>query len=276
MEKKGFKYYPSTLEAIHLLVLYIVLQSMIDFPLALYDYHHDTNWLAHPWISFISNMGITLFIFIYAYRKAKQAFRQFFALRGFNPLLLVPVLIILPALQYLVGLLNVKVDQLLPAPPWFWELFERIFNNRFGFWGAALKVVVIAPVVEEILFRGIIMHGLMRNNRSWVAVLLSGILFSAFHLNPWQMTYTFFLGILLGWIMVKTRSLPLAILVHALNNLLVLLSITYHEPLTQSTLYNLSKTNSLLLSSFALLTGIAAIVWITRRQTKNKTLSTLA
>jgi uncharacterized protein len=278
MERNGIKYYPGTLDAIHLLVLYIVLQSMIDFPLALYDYHHDTNWLAHPWISFVSNMSITLFIFYFAYRKANQPFRQVFALRGFNPLLLVPILIILPAMQYLVGLLNVKVDQLLPAPPWFWELFERIFDSRFGFWGAALKVVLIAPVVEEILFRGIIMHGLMRNNRSWVAVLLSGILFSAFHLNPWQMTYTFFLGLLLGWIMVKTRSLPLAILVHALNNLLVLLSITYHEFLSKSILYNINKTNSIVLASLALFTGIAAIVWLTRRKkfTKNKLQTTEA
>lgn len=276
MEKRGFAYYPGIMEAIHLLVLYIVLQSMIDFPLALYDYHHDTNWLAHPWISFVSNMGITLFIFYLAYKKANQPFRQVFALKGFNPWILLPALFILPAMQYLVGFLNILVDNLLPAPPWFWELFERIFDNRFGFWGTALKVVLLAPLVEEILFRGIIMHGLMRNYRGWLAVLMSGILFSAFHLNPWQMTYTFFLGLLLGWLMLKTRSLPLAILVHAMNNLLVLLSLTYHEQVSQSALYQLSRSNSVVLSSLVLIACMVIIYYITRsrKRPKKKVLAT--
>lgn len=270
MEKQRIRYYPSTIEAIHLLVLYLVLEMLVDFPLALYDYNKDTNLLSTPWISFLSSFSITAFIFIYGYKKSHQKFSRVFALKGFNPLLLIPILFMLPAMQYLVGFLNIKIESILPAPPWFWELFERIFNNHFGFWGAALKVVVFAPIVEEILFRGIIMHGLMRNYRSWYAILLSGILFSAYHLNPWQMSYTFFLGLLLGWIMVKTRSLPFAILVHALNNLLVLLSVTYDKKISEYAVFNMPQSENIKISIMAISAGILLFIAFSMRPRAKK------
>lgn len=270
MEKQRIRYYPSTIEAIHLLVLYLVLEMLVDFPLALYDYNKDTNLLSTPWISFLSSFSITAFIFIYGYKKSHQKFSRVFALKGFNPLLLIPILLMLPAMQYLVGFLNIKIESILPAPPWFWELFERIFNNHFGFWGAALKMVVFAPIVEEILFRGIIMHGLMRNYRSWYAILLSGILFSAYHLNPWQMSYTFFLGLLLGWIMVKTRSLPFAILVHALNNLLVLLSVTYDKNISEYAVFNMPQSENIKISIMAISAGILLFIAFSMRPRAKK------
>ena len=147
------KYFPTTFEAIHLLVLYIFLQSLVDFPLALYDYHHDTNWLGNAWISFASSFTITAFIFIFGFRKAKSSFSKVFAIKGFNPLLIIPILFILPAMQYLIGLLNIQVEKILPAPPWFWELFEHVLGRRFGFSGIALKIVIFAPTIEEVLFR---------------------------------------------------------------------------------------------------------------------------
>jgi membrane protease YdiL (CAAX protease family) len=266
MRNPKIKYYPTSIEAIHLLVLYIFLQSLVDFPLALYDYHHDTDWLSNSWISSISSFAITAFIFIFGYRKANNSFAKVFAIKGFNPLIIIPVIIMIPGLQYLVGLLNFEINKILPAPPWFWELFERIFDNHFGFWGTLLQVAVLAPIIEEILFRGIIMHGLMRNYRSWYAILLSGILFSVFHLNPWQMSYTFFLGLLLGWVMVRTRSLPLAIIIHSINNLIVLLSITWENNISEHALYHLPRNSNILISSLAIAIGVLLIVAFTLKK----------
>ena len=268
MQKNQIKYYPTTIEAVHLLVLYVFLQSLIDFPLALFDYNHDTNWLSNPWISFASGFSITAFIFIFGYRKCKNDFKNVFALKFFNPLIVIPIVILLPALQYLVGLLNNEINTVLPAPSWFWELFERIFDNRFGFWGVAFKVALLAPIIEETLFRGIIMHGLMRNYKSWYAIFLSGVMFSLFHLNPWQMSYTFFLGIFLGWIMVRTRSLPLCILVHSLNNLIVLLTITYQKDISEHALFWMPQEKNILISSLAICLGIILIIAFSLKKLK--------
>jgi len=266
MDNSSRKYYPTTLEAIHFLVLYVFLQSLVDFPLALYDYHHDTNWLANGWIGSISTFAITAFILIFGYRKTHNTIKNTFSIKGFNPLLIVGILFILPSLQYLVGLLNTEIDKILPAPPWFWELFERVINNRFGFWGSVLKVAVLAPIIEELIFRGIIMHGLMRNYKPWFAIFMSGLLFSLFHLNPWQMTYTFFVGLLLGWVMVRTRSLPLAILIHSINNLIVLFTISYHVEMSENALFMLSEKDNLFMSITALTAGILLIIAFTLKK----------
>lgn len=267
-QNNSIKYFPTSMEAVHLLVLYIFLQSLIDFPLALYDYENDTNMLSESWIAIVSNIVFTAGIFYYGFRKTQAPFVKAFAIKGFHPALLVPVILIFPGLQYLVGLLNIQVERLLPAPTWFWELFEQILTNHFGFWGVFLKVAIIAPIVEESLFRGLIMHGLMRNYKPAFAIFLSALLFSLFHLNPWQMTYTFFLGLLLSWLMVKTRSLPLCILAHSINNLIVLLSITYHDVIAQWAIANQSTAVSMVLSVVVIALGIAAIHFFTQMAKK--------
>lgn len=268
IQNTSTKYFPTSMEAVHLLVLYIFLQSLVDFPLALYDYEHDTNMLSESWIAMVSNIVFTLGIYYYGFRKTQASVVQAFALKGFHPALLLPVLLLLPGLQYLVGFLNILVERVLPTPPWFWELFEQLFDNDFGFWGTFVKVSVVAPIVEEALFRGIIMYGLMRNYKPAFAIFFSALLFSLFHLNPWQMTYTFFLGLFLGWLMVKTHSLPLCILAHSINNLIVLLSITYHDVIAEWTLLNQGLLVNIGLSLVVVTLGIAAIHYLSPKSKK--------
>ncbi len=271
MENKSLKYYPTTLEAVHLLVLLIVLQAMIDFPVALYDYYNDTNFLSNSWISLVSGILIISFIFFYGLKKSNNKITEVLPFKRFNPLLIIPIIILLIGLQHLVGLLNLQVEKIIPAPDWFWELFNKLFENKYGFWGAMIKVAIIAPVIEEGLFRGIIMHGFMKNYKNWYSILLSAILFSVYHLNPWQMTYTFFLGLLLGWIMVRTNSLILCIITHSINNLLVLLSITFAKEISESFIADFSSFEKILYSIIAMIAG-GIIVWLLTGLKKEKSI----
>ncbi|HNW52305.1 MAG TPA: CPBP family intramembrane metalloprotease [Prolixibacteraceae bacterium] len=273
MQNSERTYYPTTAEAIHLLVLYIFIQSCIDFPLALIDYQKDTNWLSNPWISFFSNVCVVSFIFIYGFRKANNKFTEVFALKMFNPLLIIPIIILFPGLQYLVGFINIGIEKAIPSPQWFWELFDRVLNNHFGFWGAFMKVAVLAPIIEETFFRGIIMHGLMRNYKSWYAILISGILFSVYHLNPWQMSYTFFLGLLLGWLMVRSRSLPLCIIAHSINNIIVLLSVTTKKDFPFNFFPTISPTGSILLSIGLIILGVGLVILFSQKKKIEKSAS---
>jgi uncharacterized protein len=269
---KNFRqtFYPTTLEAIHLIVLYIFLQALIDFPLALYDYQNNTNWLSNLWISLFSNFSLTILIFIYGFRKANAKIKQVFSIKSFNLLLIIPIIIFLTGLQYLIGFLNVFVEKIIPAPTWFIELYNRIFETKFGIWGAFLKVAILAPIIEESLFRGIIMHGLIKNYKSWYAILLSGLLFSFFHLNPWQMTFTFFLGLFLGWLMICCRSLPLCIIAHSINNIIVLFSVTTKKSFPESIFSGNSLSNSLFISLFCIIIGVLLIHLINSKIKKFK------
>ena len=94
--------------------------------------------------------------------------------------------------------------------------------------GTALRSLLISPVLEEALFRGIIFAGLSRNYRLPTAILASSLLFTLYHLNPAQ-----FMGPLLGGILFaaayhRSNSLFPSIMGHFLNNLIWFLSTAYH------------------------------------------------
>jgi membrane protease YdiL (CAAX protease family) len=164
-----------------------------------------------------------------------------FPVKFFNPLIVIPVIAFLWAMQNLLEIPSAMLNKYLPAPSWFWELFNKIFEGDFGWWGAFMKVAVVAPVVEELIFRGLILQGFRRNYTAFTAVVMSALLFALFHLNPWQFPATFVLGLFLGWIMLRTNNILLAILGHSIHNFLVLLSITYWNEIHQNAFYLMEK-----------------------------------
>jgi membrane protease YdiL (CAAX protease family) len=264
------KTYPTIIRAIHLVVLYTFIQTIIDFPLALFDYYNGTDYLYNPFKKIIVGVGSPLFIFYYAYRKAGVPLKELFPLKSFNVLVLIPALCFIWGAQNLIGEVNVALDKALPPPSWFWELFNKIFESDYGIYGAFLKVVVMAPIVEEMIFRGVIMHGLMRNYSKFTAIFVSALMFALFHLNPWQFPATFVLGILLGILMVRTRNILLCILGHAINNGLVLVSIQYNNELQSTFFYQSGKSSQLLISTLIVAIALVFIFIITSRNTENE------
>ncbi|MFN8362534.1 MAG: CPBP family intramembrane glutamic endopeptidase [Cloacibacterium normanense] len=82
-----------------------------------------------------------------------------------------------------------------------------------------LLTVLFAPFLEEILFRGIIQKGLINKGvKPAKAIIFSALAFGIFHLNPWQTVNAFLLGLVLGVVYYKTKSLLMPILLHAFNN----------------------------------------------------------
>lgn len=269
MNNEQIKYYPTVLQAIHLLVLYIFIQSIIDFPLAMVDYYNDTEYLYNPFKKVILGVGSTLFILYYGFKKSSTTFNQVFPAKAFNFLIIIPVITFLWGAHQLLEIPNRLIDRYIPPPDWFWEMFNKIFEGDFGFWGAFAKVAIVAPVVEELIFRGIIFQGFRRNYKPFTAILMSALLFALFHLNPWQFPATFVLGLLLGWIMYRTDNILLAILGHSINNTLVLLSITFSKEIQSFWLYQLSKTSIYTISIFVVIISISFIYIFGKRRITN-------
>jgi len=81
-----------------------------------------------------------------------------------------------------------------------------------------LGVGIIAPIVEELIFRGFIFSRLRNAFSIWSAIIIQGVFFAIFHGNIIQMSYAFFIGIILGILVYKSNSLYPAIILHILNN----------------------------------------------------------
>lgn len=87
----------------------------------------------------------------------------------------------------------------------------------------ALLVVGVAPLVEELVFRGVLLSGLASRMPVWVAVAVSALIFGAAHLPDfgyaWYPVPTLvLLGLVLGWLRVHSRSLWPSMVMHASNN----------------------------------------------------------
>lgn len=89
-----------------------------------------------------------------------------------------------------------------------------------------LVLAAAAPaVVEETLFRGVVLAACRRRLPAIGAVVVAGLIFGLFHLTPetaFRFLPTAWLGIVLGWVVVASGSLPLSVLLHFLNNAIVL------------------------------------------------------
>nr|WP_321356707.1 type II CAAX endopeptidase family protein [uncultured Draconibacterium sp.] len=271
MEEYRVKYYPTILQGIHLVILYIFIQTVVDFPLAVIDYYKGTEYLYNPIKKIALGVGSVVFILYYGIRKAKAPVLEIFPFKLFNPLVFIPVVTFLWGAHNILDVVNIWVEKMLPAPPWFWELFDRIFEGDYGFMGAFLKVAVVAPIIEELIFRGLIFNGFRKNYNGFVAVFMSALLFSLFHLNPWQMPATFLLGLLLGWLMLRTNNILVAIIGHSINNAMVLLTVTYWQQIRENSIYLLERNNLLLLSALVMALSIvliyfASIPWFGKRR----------
>ena len=80
-------------------------------------------------------------------------------------------------------------------------------------------VVILAPVFEEILCRGLILKTLNKTMNKWCAIVLSASIFGIIHGNPIQFIYATALGILLGWLYTKFDSILIPMLCHLAFNL---------------------------------------------------------
>jgi hypothetical protein len=117
----------------------------------------------------------------------------------------------------------------LPVPAWIVDLLQNLFGKPENFWGSLLTLVVVAPLTEELLFRGLILRGFLGNYSVHKAILVSAFLFGAFHLNPWQFTGALVLGAVFAWWFFKTRSLLPCLFGHALNNGLPLMLLAFPQ-----------------------------------------------
>ena len=83
----------------------------------------------------------------------------------------------------------------------------------------------MAPLMEEMAFRGLIMTKTRQYSSEWAAVIFSSILFGLWHRNLGQFFATTAMGVIFSWIYIKTGKLRHAMLAHCVSNVLLAISL---------------------------------------------------
>jgi membrane protease YdiL (CAAX protease family) len=81
-----------------------------------------------------------------------------------------------------------------------------------------LVVVVLAPIIEELFFRGLLLRSLERRVGRWGALIISSLVFGAVHLQALQFLALTVIGLVLGWLTQHFGRLGPAIWAHVAFN----------------------------------------------------------
>jgi hypothetical protein len=110
-----------------------------------------------------------------------------------------------------IGLLLTNVKE----AAWMVEVMDEMLKYPIKL---VLEVVILGPILEEIVYRGILLEYLAQKYGNLKALLVTSFLFGLIHLNWHQSINAFFMGLLMGWVYLKTRNLLHTLAFHMIQN----------------------------------------------------------
>jgi sodium transport system permease protein len=128
----------------------------------------------------------------------------------------------------------------------------------------AIAFALVPAICDELAFRGVVLRGLQHGFRPRNSVLLSAFFFALFHMNVFLFMPTFLLGVILGLLTLRSRSLLPAILFHLLHNgvLIALIPLSHYS---EGALPNLARQAWPWLIGACLLAASGLVWWLYRK-----------
>ncbi len=105
-----------------------------------------------------------------------------------------------------------------PEPKWIKFFTDNLRTSPGQIALAVAGGVVLAPLVEEIIFRGLLQRLVARKWGSWPGIVVSALVFALAHSEPWFLFGLIGVGLLLGFLFEATHSLTACWAAHALHN----------------------------------------------------------
>lgn len=214
--------FPSLWQSILVLVVAIVLVAVISFIFSLIGQLSGLVALKDLNIIIIFGNGFGLGLVIwYALKKNPDLITKI--QRGHIDVQ-ISIALVLAGLG--VSILLSEIDNifrsLIRIPDFLVNYLSSIIYGE-SFYSTFIALVIVAPITEELLFRGVILSGLSSKYGSRKAVILTSLLFGLFHLNPVQIIGAIFVGLVLGWMKLKFDSIVVPIVFHGIYNALPLI-----------------------------------------------------
>jgi len=187
---------------------FLTLQVLCSLPIALVT--HGNQVATIIWGSALSGVLTIFFFFLFRWTPVDTTFMTHKPWKTLTLVAALALALILPS-TWLLEVSGVEMDKELE------EVFTLIMSQPWGI----IPVVIMAPLAEEVVFRGAVLGRLLPVMKSkWVAIGISAVLFGCIHGNLAQGINATILGILLGWLYTETRSLLPGMILHFVNNLM--------------------------------------------------------
>lgn len=203
------------INAILLVLLFIIIQFVMGIPNILLMIKTGVLSTNRTLSIFTLILSLFLFIKIVNWKSKKYSFRDKFIVKANMRSIFLPIALAVVGMGIVLSEFVNLIRVVLPFNDYLTIIFDRMHSAGIS---TIILIVIVGPIVEEVVYRGIILEGLQRKYKESFSIILSALIFGAIHLNIYQFVPAFVLGLLFGYIYMKTKCLTLCVLGHALNN----------------------------------------------------------
>lgn len=202
------------------------------------------------WAMILSGL-LTILVFFIVAKIRKKKFKKSASLNKLNPATIAPIVLGGIAFNFLISF----VMNIIPFPESWIDSYATESSQLLGTTGIPMwiSVVIMAPIVEELTFRGFMYTRLKQGMNKWIAVILTSLIFGFVHGTIIWAIYTFVFSLCLIFILERTKSLFGAVLFHMSFNLVGAVMSTWPDMF--------EKMNALVILGASALIYAGATVW---------------
>ena len=183
------------------------------------------------YLSFFLGQGVMVLPPIYYLNFKKKSIFDSFRIKSISFNTIINSIIFSVGIIILFDGLDRVIHQIVPTPNYVIDLGNIMQpESTLGLIFLFLAVVVMAPIGEEVVFRGFLQKFLEEYWKDITrAVLVTSLFFSMIHFNPYWTIQIYLLGVVLGFLSWKTKSVIPSIILHSINNGVAFISTVYDE-----------------------------------------------
>ncbi|NGX28529.1 MAG: hypothetical protein K940chlam1_00710 [Candidatus Anoxychlamydiales bacterium] len=210
-------------------------------------YINSTNFVSfYVLINFLSGILLLIFLYLFCFKRQKETTYQIIKRKslgsrsvGFDALIgIASWLLIFPIVSFFASILDVfifvvfkvrKIPEQMAI-----DFIKSTMSHPFLFIIALISIIIIAPILEEFLFRGVLQNFLKKYLKRSYAILLTSVIFAFAHYSYAQklanitiLGSLFVLAVFLGFLYEKQKSLISPIFLHATFNTISLLNLIF-------------------------------------------------
>ena len=149
--------YPNIRQSVWILASFLALVILLVVPLYFIETVTDFPLLGHPAVHILISLIVHGLILARGFKRSKATFKEICPIVPVRLSLLIPIVITVIGTFILLSEINNVLLSFLPLPASLTSYVQSLVSASR--WGMVVAVVVVAPVIEELLFRGLILRG---------------------------------------------------------------------------------------------------------------------
>ena len=201
--------------------------------------------------------GIAMIWHLIHFKYVKFNLKNFGEVSGKTIALSIPLIV--------AGMIFINLcSEFIGLPDMMQDTFRAMSRNVFGI----ISIAIMAPLVEELLFRGAIQGHLLRKGmKPLYAILIASAVFGIVHMNPIQIPFAFAIGMIFGWLYYRTGSVVPGMIGHFINNSIatIQMALLSKEDLNTKTIEWLGEGPTYALFAISLALTIGMFLYLKKR-----------